>query len=59
MPSISITTNANGDVYLIQQYVIQIVSAVQQVGGFLRVLRFPPPIKLTATVWLKYCWKWR
>jgi len=59
MPSISITTNANGDVYLIQHYVIQIVSAVQQVGGFLRVLRFPPPIKLTATVWLKYCWKWR
>jgi len=23
----------------------------------LRVLRFPPPIKLTATISLKYCWK--
>jgi hypothetical protein len=27
--------------------------------GFLRVLQFPPPIKLIATIWLKYCWKWR
>ena len=26
--------------------------------GFLRVLRFPPPKKLTATIYLKYCWKW-
>jgi len=26
---------------------------------FSAVLRFPPPIKLTATIWLKYCWKWR
>jgi hypothetical protein len=25
------------------------------VGGFHRVLRFPPPIKLTATILLKYC----
>jgi len=24
------------------------------VSGFLRVLRFPPPIKLTATIQLKY-----
>ena len=24
-------------------------------GGFLRVFRFPPPIKLTATISLKYC----
>jgi hypothetical protein len=23
---------------------------LRQVGGFLRVLRFPPPIKLTATI---------
>jgi hypothetical protein len=28
------------------------------VGGFLWVLWFPPPIKLTATTKLKYCWKW-
>ena len=27
----------------------------RQVGGFLRVLRFPPPIKLAATILLKYC----
>ena len=25
------------------------------VGGFLRVLLFPPPIKLTTTIKLKYC----
>jgi hypothetical protein len=30
-----------------------------QLGGSLWVLRFPPPIKLTATIWLKYCWMWR
>jgi len=34
------------------------VSDLWQVGGFLWVLRFPPPIKLTATMKLKYCWKW-
>jgi hypothetical protein len=26
------------------------VSYLRQVGGFLRVLRFPPPIKLTETI---------
>jgi hypothetical protein len=31
-------------------YVIKFVNDLQQVGGFLRVLRFPPPIKLTATI---------
>jgi len=31
-------------------YVIKFVSDLRQVGGFLRVLRFPPPIKLTATI---------
>ena len=31
-------------------YVIKIVSDLRQIGGFLRVLRFPPPIKLTATI---------
>ena len=40
----------------VQHYVIKFVSDLQQIGGFLRVLRFPPPIKLTATIWLKYCW---
>ena len=29
------------------------VSDLRQVGGFLRVHQFPPPIKLTATVYLK------
>jgi hypothetical protein len=29
---------------------------LQQIGGF---LWFLPPIKLTATLYLKYCWKWR
>jgi hypothetical protein len=49
----------HGEVYSIQHYVIKLVSDLRQVGGFLRVLRFPPPIKLTATILLKYCWKWR
>ena len=34
----------------VQQYVITFVSDLRQVGGFLRVLRFPLPIKLTATI---------
>jgi len=38
-----------GEVYLIQHYVIKFVSDLQQVGGFLWVLGFPPPIKLTTT----------
>ena len=35
------------------------VGDLQQVGGLLHVLRFPPSIKLAATLSLKYCWKWR
>ena len=31
----------------VQHYVIKFVSDLHQVGGFLRVLGFPPPIKLT------------
>jgi hypothetical protein len=34
----------------VQHYVIKFVSDLWQVGGFLRVLWFPPPIKLTATI---------
>jgi len=30
--------------YTIQHYVIKFVSDLQQIGGFLWVLRFPPPI---------------
>jgi hypothetical protein len=53
--SVPITTKVvssnpiHGEVYSIQHYVIKFVSDLQQVGGFLWVLRFPPPIKL------KYC----
>ena len=36
--------------YSIQHNVIKFVSDLRQVGSFLRELRFPPPIKLTATV---------
>ena len=32
----------------VQHYVIKFVSDLRQVGGFLRVLWFPPPIKLSA-----------
>jgi hypothetical protein len=38
-----------GEVYSIQHYMIKFVSDLRQVGGFIRVLRFPPPIKLIAT----------
>ena len=38
----------HGEVYSIQHYVIKFVSDLRQVGGFLRVFRFPPTIKLTA-----------
>jgi hypothetical protein len=54
--SVPITTNVvsfepiHGDVYSIQYYVIKFVSDLWQVGGFLRVLLFPPPIKLTAMI---------
>ena len=33
-----------------QHFVIKFASDLRQVSGFLRVLRFPPPIKLTATI---------
>ena len=42
----------------IQHYVIKFVSDLQQVNGFFRVLRFSSPIKMTATIKLKYWWKW-
>ena len=41
------------NVYSIQYCVINFVSDLWQIGSFPRVLRFPPPIKLT------YRWKWR
>jgi hypothetical protein len=57
--SVPITTKVvsskpvHDEVYSIQHYVIKFVSDLQQVGGFLRVLQFPPPTKLTATIYLK------
>ena len=33
---------AHGEVYSIQEHVIKYVSDLRQVGGFLRVPRFPP-----------------
>jgi hypothetical protein len=33
----------------------KIVGDLQQVSGFLQVIRFPPPVKLSATIKLKYC----
>jgi hypothetical protein len=38
---------SHGNVYSIQHYVIKFVSDLLKVGGF---LRFPLPIKLTATI---------
>ena len=54
--SVPITTKvvssnaAYGELYSIQHYVIKFVSDLRQVGGFLRVHLFPPPINLTATI---------
>ena len=42
---------AHGEVSSLQYYVKQFVSDLLQVGGFIRVLRFPPPIKLTSTIY--------
>ena len=33
----------------------KVVGDLQQIGGYLQVLGFSPPIKLTATILLKYC----
>ena len=54
--SVPITTQVvslnpiHGEVYLIQRYVIKFVNDLPQVVDFLWVLRFPPPIKLTAMI---------
>jgi hypothetical protein len=49
--SVPITTRiVRGEVYSIQHYVIKFASDLRQVGGFLRVPQFPPPMKLTATI---------
>jgi hypothetical protein len=50
--SVSINTNvvSSNLTQAIQHYVIKFVSDLLQVGGFLQLLRFPPPIKLTTTI---------
>ena len=50
MQSVPITTDVVISGRDVQHYVVKLVSDLQQVGGFLRVLRFPLPIKLTATI---------
>jgi hypothetical protein len=40
----------SGEMYSIQHYVIKFVIDLRQFGGFFRVIRFPPPIKLIATI---------
>jgi hypothetical protein len=53
MQSVPITTKVvslnptHSQVYSIQHYVIKFVRNLLQVGGFLWVLQFPPPIKKT------------
>jgi len=42
--------NLKCEVYSIQHFVMKFVSDLRKVGGFHRVLRFPLPIKLTATI---------
>ena len=57
--SVPITTKVvslnpvHDEMYSIQHDVIKFVSDLRQVGGFLRVLQFPPQIKLIATIQLK------
>ena len=43
------SNHAHGEVYSIQHHEIKFVNDLRQVGGFIRVLLFPPPI-LTATI---------
>ena len=56
MQSVPITTKvvssnlAHGEAYLTELYVTKVDSDIRQIGGFLPVIRFPPPIKLTATI---------
>ena len=39
--------SAHGVVFSIQHCVLRFISDMRQVGDFLRILLFPPPIKLT------------
>jgi hypothetical protein len=51
MASIVVNLNpTHGEMYLIQHYVLKFGNDLQQVDGFLRVLQFRPPIKLTVPI---------
>jgi hypothetical protein len=52
MQSVPITINvvSSNPTQMKQHYVKNFASDLRQVGGFLRVLRFPPSKKLTATI---------
>ena len=56
MQSVLVTTNVvgsnptRGQVYSKQHYVVKFVSDLQHFSGFLQALRFPPPMKLIATI---------
>jgi len=41
--------------FLCADFIMIVVSELRQVGGFPRAPLFPPPIKLTDTIQLKYC----
>jgi hypothetical protein len=45
-----ISNPVHDEVYSIQHYVIKFVSDLRKISGFLLVLQFPPPIKLTTTI---------
>ena len=49
------STIVHGEMYSIQRYVSKFFSNLRQVGGFLRVIRFPPPVKLIVMILLKCC----
>jgi hypothetical protein len=46
------SNSTHGELYSIQWHVIKFVSDLWQVGGFLRLLRLPSSIKLTAAIYL-------
>ena len=51
-----VSSNAvHDEVYSIQHYVIKFASDFRQFSDFLRVFRYPQPVKLTVTIYLKYC----
>ena len=49
-PNVVSSNPAHGGVSSMQHYVIKFVSDLRQVSGFLLVLLFSPPIKLTSTI---------